>query len=85
MNLPSLTAVTVPTTSQPKAGSGWRCAIVGDEFLAVQCAETLLANGLGVAVVATVHPQIQAWAHQQGIACIRSDQGLAQGLAAHAF
>ena len=85
MHPTSTPAVTHPTAPHPKASSGWHCAIVGDEFLAVQCAETLLAKGLSVAVVATVHPQIQAWARQQGIACIRSDQGLAQGLAAHAF
>lgn len=76
-------AQATPTAVQ--AASGWQCAIVGDELLAVQCAQAVLAHGLGVAVVATVHPHIQAWAAGQGIACVRSDQRLAQVLAAHSF
>ncbi|GAA5506883.1 MupA/Atu3671 family FMN-dependent luciferase-like monooxygenase [Novipirellula caenicola] len=44
--------------------------LLGDRFLVVQCAETLLARGFQIAAVASSHPDVLQWARDQRIACV---------------
>lgn len=85
MDTQRFSAAHQPSVTPTRASSGWRCAIVGDELLAAQCGEVLLEQGLDITVVATVQPQVRAWAQDKGIPCVRSDQALATELAAHTF
>ncbi len=67
------------------APSAWRCAFIGDESLAAQCAEIARQHGLTVAVIATNNAQVRAYALDAGIACIDSESDLATTLAEHEF
>jgi natural product biosynthesis luciferase-like monooxygenase protein len=62
-----------------------RCALVGDESLAAQCADIALAAGLHIAVVATTHTQVAQAAHDLGIPVVDSATGLADSLRAYSF
>ncbi len=67
------------------AGSPWRCAFIGDESLAAQCAEIARQRGLPVVVIATNNPQVQEYAEENGIACVDSASDLATTLAEYEF
>lgn len=72
-------------TDQLRPPAPWRCAFIGDESLAAQCAEIARAHGLPVAVIATTNPQVQEYAADNGIACVDSAGDLATTLAEHDF
>jgi natural product biosynthesis luciferase-like monooxygenase protein len=63
----------------------WRCAFIGDESLAAQCAEIARQHGLTVVVMATTNAQVREYAAESGIACIDSAGDLATTLAEHDF
>jgi natural product biosynthesis luciferase-like monooxygenase protein len=67
------------------AATPWRCAFIGDESLAAQCAEIARQHGLPVVVMATANAQVQEYAEDAGIACIDSAGDLAASLAEHDF
>ncbi len=66
-------------------GAPWRCAFIGDESLAAQCADIARQHGLPVVVIATQNPQVREYAEDAGIACIDSAGDLAVALAEHNF
>ena len=67
------------------AGSPWRCAFIGDESLAAQCAEIARQHGLPVVVIATNNAQVKEYAEGNGIACVDSASDLAATLAEYEF
>ncbi len=65
-----------------------KCAFVGDETLAIQCATIALDQGLAVVVMASSHPQVLDFAAERGINSIdlrTAGADLAEALRAHDF
>jgi natural product biosynthesis luciferase-like monooxygenase protein len=62
-----------------------RCAFIGDESLAAQCADIARQSGLEVTVIATQNGQVRDYAEENGIAVLDSGGDLATTLAGHRF
>lgn len=65
--------------------SGIRCVVIGDEPLAAQCATIARDAGLEVVALATVHPAVERFGADEGIATVRSDGDLVESLADTSF
>ena len=65
--------------------SPFRCYVIGDESLAIQCADILLDRGHTVLGVISSDEGIAKWAEQKKIACIAPSplSGLAERMRAH--
>ena len=55
-----------------------RCALVGDEPLVEQCAESLAAHGLEVVLIATTNAMVRDYANEQGIPVVGPGAELAR-------
>jgi natural product biosynthesis luciferase-like monooxygenase protein len=56
------------------------CAVIGDELLLAQCAQTLLSRGHAIAVVVTASPRVRQWATEKAIPTIEPGSDLADRL-----
>lgn len=61
--------------------SGQTCIVIGNESLAIQCSEKLLARGDKIAAMVTRNDDIRAWGENRGIDVLNSDADLARDLA----
>ena len=62
-----------------------RCAVVGDQSLAAECAEIAVEHGLDIVVIATHHPVVASFAELHGIPHVDSAAGLAAALQPYDF
>ncbi|HWM22327.1 MAG TPA: MupA/Atu3671 family FMN-dependent luciferase-like monooxygenase [Ilumatobacteraceae bacterium] len=62
-----------------------RCAVVGDQSLAAECAEIAVEHGLDIVVIATHHPVVASFAELHGIPHVDSAVGLAAALLPYEF
>ncbi|UJR80259.1 MupA/Atu3671 family FMN-dependent luciferase-like monooxygenase [Sandaracinus amylolyticus] len=63
--------------------SPFRCYVIGNESLAIQCADILRARGHAVLGIVSSDEGIGKWADQNGVARIAPGKGLAERLRAH--
>lgn len=61
----------------------FRCYVIGNESLAIQCADILIDRGHTVLGIVSSDEGIGKWAAQKGIALIAPGKGLAERLRAH--
>jgi len=67
------------------AAPSFRCVLVGEESLLIQCAELAIAAGHTVEAIATRDARIRAWASERDLLVIDSGRTLAEGLSGRAF
>jgi natural product biosynthesis luciferase-like monooxygenase protein len=65
--------------------SHFSAVIIGNESLAIQCAEMLREGGHDLQAVITRNPDIESWAKDAGITTYASDADLADALSGHSF
>ncbi len=65
--------------------SQFSAVIIGNESLAIQCAEMLREGGHDLQAVITRNPDIKSWAADAGITTYASDTDLAAALSGHSF
>ncbi|MCA9611080.1 MAG: peptide synthetase, partial [Myxococcales bacterium] len=62
------------------APNPFRCFVMGNESLLVQCAELLRADGHKILGVVTSNHEIEIWAHRAGLNVVAPGKGLATRL-----
>ncbi len=67
------------------APTPFRCFVMGNESLLVQCSEVLLAGGHKILGVVTRAPDIERWAEERGLRVIAPGAGLAERLGEDPF
>lgn len=55
-----------------KSKKQFSCYLIGNESLAIQCGDVLLAKHFKVLGIVSTHPAILAWAHQHNLRCFSS-------------
>ncbi|MEM9433531.1 MAG: MupA/Atu3671 family FMN-dependent luciferase-like monooxygenase [Pseudomonadota bacterium] len=65
--------------------SKFSAVVIGNESLAIQCAEMLLEDGHDLKAVVTRNPDVRTWAEGASVDVISSDEDLTEALGTYAF